>query len=61
MFVVVLQQRSSKRPLEKKGIVVAFTGRATHNADGIIVHSSLHFPITLSRIQPLKSLIQWTC
>ena len=33
-------------PLKKKGLIVAFTSKATYIAHGITVHSALHFPLS---------------
>ena len=45
----------NRNPLKKKGLIVAFTGKAAYNADGITVHSALRLPLSPSNMIPLSS------
>ena len=42
-------------PLKKKGLKVAFTGKAAYNVGGVIVHSALRLPLNSSNMLPLNS------
>jgi len=42
-------------PLKTKGLIVAFTGKATHISNGVTVHSSFHLPFSSTKMFPLRS------
>ena len=42
-------------PLKKKGLILVFTGKAAYIAHGVILHSTLHLPLSPCHMVPFAS------
>jgi hypothetical protein len=53
ILIRIYDSNNSSDPMKPKGLIVAYTGKATYNASGTIVHSAFFMPFNKSQFLPL--------
>lgn len=54
-MIQIYDKQLHSDPLKPKGIIVASTGKSTHNAGGVTAHSIFHLPCSSTKMLPLDS------
>jgi Cdc6-like AAA superfamily ATPase len=54
MLIRIYDAYNTNDPLKPKGLILAYTGKATYNAGGTTIHSALLMPFNKSHFLPLS-------